>query len=349
LDLSMYLRTVRRFWYLPLAFLLLSLAGAYVYHHKLDTQVAQATVAVLDPLVARPGVYSEAEVTFDSVIKSRKLAAMVGQRLHRTTDDIAGRLSVTIIPTLAAINPSPVYAVRASDRDPNRALQLANVATEQGRVLYIQLNQPDPQAALLAMQPQVDLAKAQSDKAQADLNTFNAAHDTYDLTARVAKQRDVVAGFQGQLHQTDADLAAIGNTNSSGRQALLRREASLRQSEATENQGLARLIGLQTQFNDLSIAAAAALQHYTQVQQMQQNIADGERTLPLTADVKLVDEARIQSQLLFKLLTYAMALLLGASAGASAIYLLALFAQQPETAERVATAFGAPVLVRIPR
>jgi len=348
MDLRTFVETFRRFGIVPVACLILTLLGVFFYHHKFDTETAQATVSVLDPLTARPGVYSDAQITFDSVIKSRRLAAQVGARLHRTTDDIAGHLSVTIVPTLASINPSPVYAVRGSDRNPGRALQLANVAAAEGRALYVQLNRPDPEASLLAMQPQVDQAQKQLTMAKDALTTFSGANNAHDLSTRLSRQRDIVTSFQLQIHQVNADLAAVGYTNAGTRLALQRKAASLAASMASEQLELNRLTDLQSQYDDLSAKVAAAYQHVTQVQQLQQNLADGAQSLPLTADVKLVDEARLQSKALFNMLTYAMAVLFGLMAGASVIYLLALFAQQTETPDRVARAFGAPVLVRIP-
>ncbi len=348
MDLRTFVETYRRFRLVPAACLLITLLGVFFYHQKYDTATAQATLSVLDPLTARPGVYSDAQITFDSVIKSRRLAEQVGARLHRTPDDIAGHLSVTIVPTLASINPSPVYAVRGSDRNPSHALQLANVAAAEGRALYVQLNRPDPGASILAMQPQVDQAQAQLTKAKDTLNAFTGANNAHDLSTRLARQRDIVTSFQLQIHQVNADLAAVGGTNSGTHQALARRAASLAASMSAEQLELNRLVNLQTQFDDLSAKVAAAYQHVTQVQQLQQNLADGAQSLPLTSDVKLVDEARLQSKALFAMLTYAMAVLLGLTAGASAIYLLGLFAQQMETPGRVAEAFGAPVLVRVP-
>ena len=71
--------------------------------------------------------------------------------------------------------------------------------------------------------------------------------------------------------------------------------------------------------------------------------------LPFAAQVKIVDLAQLQSQVLTKVLTVGIAALLGLLAGAAAIYALALVTKVAEGAGEVAAAFGAPVLARVPR
>src|SRR5260370_32202258 len=96
------------------------------------------------------------------------------------------------------------------------------------------------------------------------------------------------------------------------------------------------------------IVAANITTAQNQVNQLQQyelSTVTGEQ-LPFTAQIKIIDPAQLQSQLLTKALTIAIAALLAAFAGAAAIYMLALGSQVPEGAQQIARPFEAHVQSR---
>src|SRR5919197_2135695 len=140
MELGLFLRTLRRRWVVPAALVAASVLGVFLYQQVFGLQESVSTVAVLDPLTSRPGAYSQAQITFDSVINSQELAARVGRRLNRDPGGVRSHLSVSISPSLQTYNASPVYAVYATDKTQEGATALANAAVEEGRLLYIELN-----------------------------------------------------------------------------------------------------------------------------------------------------------------------------------------------------------------
>src|SRR5438477_2051490 len=130
MELSHYLTTLRRRWFVPLAFIAIALLGVFVLNRSTRLETAQANVSVLDPFVAAPGTYTQAQVPFDAIIKSDQLAARVAARMGKGTENLSGRFSVTVVPPLSGANLSPLYAVRGTDRDPHRAIALTNLAIE---------------------------------------------------------------------------------------------------------------------------------------------------------------------------------------------------------------------------
>jgi len=88
MDMNLYLAALRRYWLLPILLVLISLGCAYGYSASAASSQAEATVAVLDPLIARPGGYTSAQVTIDAIVKSQELADRVGLQVHEPARDV---------------------------------------------------------------------------------------------------------------------------------------------------------------------------------------------------------------------------------------------------------------------
>src|SRR6266545_441375 len=145
MELRHFWRTLAQWWIVPVSLVALSVAGVYAYHRIYGGEEAEATVAVLDPLVARPTTYGEAQIGFDAVMKSRQLAERVAKRVGRTTDWVQGKLSVSVSSSLSPGSfASPLFNVRGKGDTAQEAQQLTMAATEEARLLYIELNTADP-------------------------------------------------------------------------------------------------------------------------------------------------------------------------------------------------------------
>ena len=348
MDLGVYLRTLRRKWVVPAALLAASVLGVFLYQQVFGLKESVAQVAVLDPLTSRPGAYSQAQITFDSIINSQELATRVGLRLNRDPGSVRGHLSVSISPSLQTYNASPVYAVYATDKTQAGATALANAAVEEGRSLYIELNTPDPQAIKQALAEQQRQAQDDLDSAVAAFAAFLRSNDAIDLEPRIGKLRDTVTSLRLAAIQARAEeKAQYAAGNSTLGVAAHQRAVSLDAAAANQQASLNKLLALEIPYGTLAANLQTAQTRVNQLRDYELGTLTGEQ-LPLAAQIKIVDLARPNSHQLVTLLTYAIGIFIGALAGATAIYLLALLSREPETAEEIAHAFGAPVLGRVP-
>src|ERR1044072_799826 len=147
MELTRFYSTLRLWWGVPAALVVIAMVGAFVYAQAYAQDEAQATVAVLDPLTAKPGAYGQAQVTFDSIVHSSQLAQRVGSKLGRDPNWVSGHLWVTVLPSLAGNNASPVYAIRGQDSTMDGAIKLTDTAANEARNLFIEVNTPHPAAA----------------------------------------------------------------------------------------------------------------------------------------------------------------------------------------------------------
>ncbi|HZK73372.1 MAG TPA: hypothetical protein VFD88_05170 [Clostridia bacterium] len=344
-----YLRTLKTYSYIPAALIVLGLIGVFMYQQIYGGQQAQATVAVLDPLTTRPAGYQQAQVTMDSVVHTQALDQLVGARINKSPDWVAGHLSVSVVSTLSGLNVSPLYAIRGTAPTKAQALQLTNVAVEEARSLYIQLNTPDPADVALALAPQVKDAQTRTNAARAALAAFELKYNAIDLTTKIGSQRNLVSSLQLTYYQAQADTAASSVVGSYTTYAAAKARSDTLGAQLTaQNAVLTHLVSLEDQYGQLALALQVADGDLVSLQELQQGQINGQ-VLPLTADVKIVDGAQIQSQLLWYLLTYSVGLILALLLGASAIYAIALMTKERQTAEVVSSAFGAPILARVPR
>lgn len=348
MELSAFLRTYRRHWFVPVGLLVVAVLGVFLYQQAFGLKEAVATVAVLDPLTSRPGAYAQAQVTFDSVIHSDQLAERVGLRLGRDPASVRSHLSVSIAPSLEAYNASPVFAVYATDKTYAGAVTLANTAVEEGRLLYIEDNTPDPEAVKQAIASQMQQAQSDLDSAVAAYAAFLKNNDAIDLEPRIGKLRDLVSSLQLSALEARADeKAQFAAGNWTGGVAARNRAVSLEAAEAAYQAQLNQLLSLEIPYGTLAAAVQTAQNRVNQLRDYELGTLTGEQ-LPLSGQIKIIDSARPNSHQLVTMLTYAIGALVGLLVGATAIYVLGLIAREPETAEEIGRAFGAPVLVRVP-
>lgn len=345
MEFAAFLDTLRRRWFIPFALTVLAIVGVYTYHLQMDEYTAQVTVAVLDPQLARPGVRPEARVSFDSIMKSRTLVDRVASRLNRRAELIAGHLSVANASISVVL--SPLFAVRATDRSLARAMLTATVAAEEARNLYKEVNfgSTDDLKALTAESQRFSLDLKQ---ARSDLDKFTQANDAGDLPTRIAGKLEAVRTLELQIHEAEAGLAVALQAGGPYVRLSQAQLSSLRHSLGSEQGQLKRLEDLRAQFDDLSFKLQLATAHATQADESLQAIILAQ-DLPLDSVVKTLDAAAPQSNALGALLTYVLAFFFGALTGLSAIYVLAKRRNRQDTAETVASTFGARVLIRLPR
>jgi hypothetical protein len=160
------------------------------------------------------------------------------------------------------------------------------------------------------------------------LTRFANNNNAISLTERLRRQIDLVASLRQQLDVLDSSEASSGI----GR----RGSDALRASLGTEQKELDRLLQLSPEYDRLASELQA-----------EETLVVGQ-ILPASARFKVLDGGRIQSQLFFQALVYSLGLLVGLLAGFTAVYILAL-TDKTGTAEQVAQAFDAPILIRIPR
>jgi hypothetical protein len=323
MEFPQYLTTLRRRWFVPLVLVVIAIAGVFVLNRSTHLATAQVTVSVLDPFVAAPGTYTQAQVPFDAIIKSEQLADRVARLMGSRTGSLSGRFSVTVVPPLSGGNLSPLYAVRGTDRDPQRAIILTNLAVQEGRALYAKLNSTD-----------FAQADAQLLVARDEFNKFASSKRAGELPSAIQKQMDAVSSLRQAVY-----LAQVAQDVGGGG----RPKAALERAMATAQAELDRLTALEPEYKDLVFKVQLAEARVLALNKGQ----SGQTVSELF--VKTLDGAQIRSDLTSLVLQYALGVLLGLVSGLSVVYLLAKGAKQPETASDVARAFRAPVLIRIPK
>ena len=118
------------------------------------------------------------------LIKSQRLAERVGPRVGLNPDVVTGRLSVSVLPTLSTVNVSPLYAIRGKDRSAAKAIQLTDIAVDEARKLYTELNSNEFQSA-----------DAQLKTARDALTAFQVANHLPDLASLLQQEGVVIDGL----------------------------------------------------------------------------------------------------------------------------------------------------------
>jgi hypothetical protein len=339
MDTSMFMATLRQLWYLALALILISVGAGVIYDRYSYKDQAQATVTALDVVTTRAAGYSGAQVTVDSILKSDQLADRVAQRAGEPPGSLSKQISVNVVPSLAGATISPLYSVRIKAKGTEHALYLLNVALEEGRTLYLEQNSVDLQAVQASLAQENKLADDQLTAARAALNQFATEKNAISLPDRLHRQMDVVAAMRQQLSSLQAAEAASFSSK--------RGSIALAASLAGEQTELDRLNALKPDYDRLAFQVSAAEARVMRLHESEATFIVDQQ-LPATARFKVLDTPRIESQLVWSMLIYLLALLAGVLAAFAAIYIVA-FSDKPTTPEEVSRAFGAPVLVRIPK
>ena len=334
-----YLRALRRFWQVMVACVVIGLIAAATYNFSTYLDEASASVAVLSPLVSgKASGATEAQVSFDAIIKSNTLASLVAARMNETTDDVSSNLSVTIdsgAGSASAAFTSPLYIVHGKDKGVDRAEKLVNIAIEEASALYFKINVTDGSDLKTAIANQRIVVVGDVTTAELALDKFATDNHAIDLPNRIQQQRGVV----GQLTLQSYDAKANGSAS---------RYQSLVRDLARERVELNRLSSLLPKYNQLLFEVTAAQARESEFDAQNQILLIN-TLLPSEVQVKILDPAAEEDQLLYLLLVYGLGAVSGIVLGLAAIYVLALVYKRPATAEEVAQALGAPILVRIPR
>ena len=247
MELDTFVRALMRRWYVPVILVALAVFGVWLYHSVTKETTASATVVVLAPIPA-PGEFVPPQFGFDQIDESSELSERVAARLNdgTTAGELKPRLSVSIRIDPNQRSTSPLYTVSARDPDSDRAILIANIATEEAKDLYADLNSYDREDVRLAFQEEISQAEADVATARAEFETFMQVNNAYSLPARAAQQSSLVSQLEisnaraGDQAQTSADAAP-----------------SLQEARAE----LERLTGLEPEYNrlqfDLSLAQSS--------------------------------------------------------------------------------------------
>ncbi len=346
MELRDYLRTMRHFWWVILVCLLIGAFAARVYTQSTFLDEAKASVAVLSPLVSgKASGSTEAQVSFDSIIRSDALAARVAKRMHESTDTVSNNLSVTIDSgpgSQSTVITSPLYIIHGMDHGLDRAEKLVDIAIEEATQLYFKINATDGSDLKAAIAAQRVLVSAELDAAQKTFDDFGKQNKGVDLHNRIQQQRDVVTQLILATHEARADNRAVNNGLTYGRYS------SLSSSLATERAELNRLTGLLAQYDELKFQVDAAQQREQVFDAQEQNLLVN-TLLPSQVQVKVLDAAAVEDQTLYLLLVFGLGAVSGLILGLAAVYVMGLIYRRPASGEEVAEAMAAPILIRIPR
>src|SRR6266540_3015591 len=176
MELRDYLRSMRRFWWVLLACFLVGILAAQIYTQSTFLDEAKASVAVLSPLVSgKASGSTEAQVSFDSIIRSDALAARVAKRMHESTDTVSNNLSVTIDSgpgSQSTVITSPLYIIHGMDHGLDRAEKPVDIAVEEATRLYFKINATDGSDLKAAIAAQRDLVSGEVTSAQNAFDDF---------------------------------------------------------------------------------------------------------------------------------------------------------------------------------
>jgi capsular polysaccharide biosynthesis protein len=337
MELRRFMETLGRWWPIPLALLLLGVGGGYTYDRVTRQDEAVATVAVLDPLTARPGSFTAAQITFDQVVKSTTLRDRVAAKFGVSSDSLKNSITATLASSEVA-NLSPLYQVKGDAKSGPEAIRLTNLIVQEAKALYLEENSSDVAGIRASLKDEYTRANDDLALAEKNLNDFQKANGAVDLPLKLAHQADLVAGLRSSYYGLRASETA----------AYLPHRASdqIKADLDVEQKELDRLIGLESQYTDLQLQVSSALTRLTQLHQSEETLIVGQ-LLPADSRVKVLDTATVQPNFLPRLLTYTLAVVLALIAGFTVIYILALVGRR-ESAEDVSQAMGVPVLVRVP-
>jgi capsule polysaccharide export protein KpsE/RkpR len=452
MEMTVFVRALLRWWFVPVIALAAAMAGVVAYHRLMDKAEAATTVAVVQSYVPPPGEYVPAQIGFDSLADSDELSKRIAARLDdgTTAAQVRGWLSIKLKPVLNRTSPSLLYNVSIKHSNKDTAIRVDQIATEEAQKLFDEFNTPDTRDVRRAFQQEVDTAQGSVDEARATLVSFETQNDAYALSQR----RDQALGLISQLRMAQVGTQSSGTTSSTTgaslatarsqlsrmlalqpeydrllfqsnlAQAAVSRlttrvgdleqagtagaaalpEAQRQLNEATdqynnslidiasfqqqnnvgqlpasvqsqmavvsqltiadassrasagnvqsalvaEQAELDRLTSLQPQYDELNGNLQKA---QTQLASLQQKIIDviAGQTLPASAHTRLMQDAQIQSNLLFTLLTYSLAVFVALFVSTTIVYLLAYFEKAPTKVEDLEREFGAPVIGRVAR
>jgi capsular polysaccharide biosynthesis protein len=259
MELDKFIRVLMRRWYIPVMLVALAISGVWLYQSYTREATASASVVVLAPIPA-PGEFVPPQFGFDQIDESSELSERVAARLDdgTTADELKGRITVSVRMDPNQRSTSPLYSVSARDPDSARAVQIANIAAEEAKELYADLNRYDREDVRLAFEEEIAQAEADVDTAREELEAFKQTNDAYSLPTRASQQSSLVAQLQVSAARSgDQANAAITDA------------PSLQEARAE----LERLTALEPEYNrlqfDLSLAQSSVSRLESLVSELQ--------------------------------------------------------------------------------
>lgn len=161
------------------------------------------------------------------------------------------------------------------------------------------------------------------------LYNFQQAHGVSDLTSAIQTQSQTV----NQLIVSDASSRAGG--------------AAVNAAINREQAELDRLLALEPQYDQLSLDLVTAEGQRTSLAQHVIDVAVGQ-SLPASVQVRVMQDASIQSDMLMTLLTYGLGVFVAVFASLTTVYVLGYFEKVPASIDDIERVFGRPVIGRIP-
>jgi capsule polysaccharide export protein KpsE/RkpR len=207
-----------------------------------------------------------------------------------------------------------------------------DVARLQTRVSDLTIAQPGDSGVspLLAQaQQELNAGRARLEQAQDALTSFQTQNNVANATA----SREAQLAIVNQL-----TLAATSQRTGASTIA-----AELGQQRAE----LQRLESLEPQYNDLALELQRAEVQLSTLQQRVLDVISGQ-TLPAEAQVRVLGQPEIESNLFWMIITYGLAVLLAVFGAFTIIYLLAVFEPMRPTVPALESYFEMPVLAHVP-
>jgi capsular polysaccharide biosynthesis protein len=259
MELDKFIRVLMRRWYIPVMLVVLAIVGVWLYQSYTRETTASASVVVLAPIPA-PGEFVPPQFGFDQIDESSELSERVAAQLDdgTTADELKGRITVSVRMDPNQRSTSPLYSVSARDPDSARAIKIANIAAEEAKELYADLNRYDREDVRLAFEEEIAQAEADVNTARADLEAFMQTNDAYSLPTRASQQSSLVA-------QLEVSAARSGDQAN----AAITDAPSLQEARAE----LERLTALEPEYNrlqfDLSLAQSSVTRLESLVSELQ--------------------------------------------------------------------------------
>jgi len=347
MDMKTFKLALRRAWLPALLLFVAALFGSFVYVQKRVPPTAKASIAVRDALTINGGASKAAQVSFDAIVKSDRLAENVQRAMGSGASSVRGALSVEVVIPSNGINISPLYVVRAQDPDPQRALVMVRTAVKEATKLYASLNKVDP-SQLASVDKQRAAARTRLANATKAFNNFNNAHGG-DVGTQLSLLRSQIGALDDRVSQAQADLASAERLSD----AAARSAAAARVTEYTSQRRLAQsqlapLGPLEPTYQNLASDLTQARTSVQQLGAVRQALVSN-LALPVGDQIKVLDGAALESKALMKILVYMLGIIVGLLAAMGAVYVEANRLRNREGTEDVIAALGAPALGRIPR
>jgi capsular polysaccharide biosynthesis protein len=347
MDMQTFKVALRHVWWAALLVLVAAIFGSYVYVQKRVPPTAKASVAVRDALSINPGAYKAAQVSFDSIVKSDRLAENVQRAMGPGAPTVAGALSVEVVIPSNGINISPLYIVRAKDPNPAVALRMVKTAIAQARDLYVQLNKID-NTDLQSVNTQLTAAQRDLQQKTAKLDGFNVAHGG-DVGNQLNTVRAQVATLEDRLSQAQADNATVQNTPDAT--AKLLSAALVLEYTRQVNDSRAQLSALEDvapAYQNLVTDAAQARSDVQQLSDVRRSLV-ANSTASTVDQIKVLDDAAMESKTLMKILVYALGIIVGLLGALGVVYAEAVRIRNRATPDQIVTVLGVPTVGRIPQ